>query len=423
MSHPPVEILVQHAFGLGTAEAEHIVFCAECSQEVEELAALKSGRKSLDLPEELADLTSRFEEERSSAHELLRGLSPDQVRESLLAERELETAGGFQALIEAIPSIRRSDPARALTIAQELIVNLETGIVPAEPALRDELHADALREAAACARVLGRYDQAVELLGAAEDLAQGIPTGDHLLARIWYERAGIEVSREGPSTREWAMKAAEAFARFGDNRRHNRSRYLAAASWYNDRDYREVIVGTTALLPLLRDDEDMETVACALAMLGQALTKENFPSSAAEAFTEAISLFRTLGLPIDAHRARWGHARTRMKLGHVDDAVRELTELRSLFENLDLAEEASLVGLDLTEGLLLLDSAEDARAICLESVSVLGERFAGREQQRALAYLRELSMGELKAEEIHVVSSYLFDSLTDADSPFHPPPF
>ena len=422
MTHPPIEILIQHALGMKTIETSHIDGCPECLGEVAELSVICATGPAREMPAALAELSSRFDDERSAARELLDRLDPAEIREAMLSATELSTDGGMQALIEAIPSIRRKDPARALGIAQDLIVGLEARSDSADAGvLQAEMRADALREAAACARVLGRYDDAIGYLEDSESLASELPAGDYLLGRIWYERAGIEVSREGEGVREWAGRAADVFARFGDTRRHNRSRYLVAISHYNDRQYRRTIEELTTLLPLLEEGDDRETQALAWAVLGHSLLKDDSLAEASLAFERAMAGFDALNLPIARLRVEWGLARADLKSGGVEAVIPRLRMLRDRFRELQLEEEAALVALDLTEALLLDDQRDAALEACRESMNVLNARFSGREQKRALAYLSEISSAALQVDDIRYVNSFLLDSFTHPQLPFYQP--
>ncbi len=236
----------------------------------------------------------------------------------------------MQALIEAIPSARRGDPVEALEIAEELANFLETAPA-ASLALAEEMRVDVLREVAACARVLGQYDRALDRLREAEMLAQKLPSGDYLLARVWYERAGIEISREGSATREWAGRAADAFLRYGDTRRHNRSRYLVAISHSNDRNFRRAIAELETLLPDLEADGDVETQAAAWSALGQALSKEGHLDRSSDAFTRSLQLYQSLDSPSESLRARWALARADMKKSNIREARLELEQLQGPF--------------------------------------------------------------------------------------------
>lgn len=420
MNHPPVEILMQHALGIDSGEGDHISACESCAIEVEDLSSIKRSATTLELPGTLSGWVAQLDRDRAAAIEYMSSASPREIRSAMRLEGVLASAGGRQAVIERIPAIRRTDPSLAFEIARELAALLAPGAIE-DGAIGAELHADALRETAACARVLGRYADAIELLSEAEGWANAVPSGEYLQARIWYERAGIDVAREGSETREWAAKAADVFVRFGDARRYHRSKYLVAAAHFNDRNYGDAISELDELLPRLSEDRDIETESIAWALLGQALTKENRLGEAAGALRRALAAFEQLGLPMDAIRASWGLGRIDMKLGNLDESRNRLIEARHQFHDLGLAEEAALVGLDLTECLLLVDDAEAASTICRESLEVLSATYAGREQQRALAYLREITANGLKPSQVYAVSSYLLESANDPGRRFFEP--
>ncbi len=417
MNHPPVELLIQHALGMSTAEATHIEDCVECAGEVEEFAAIGKSAPRISAPVDLVELAATFDEEKASTQEMLKNAS---AREIVRALYSRPAAGSVQALIEAIPAARRADPVEAIQIAEELATFLETRPAAALP-LAEEMRIDTLREVAACARVLGQYDLALERLRDAETIARNLPAGDYLLARVWYERAGIEVSREGSAAREWAGRAADAFLRYGDTRRHNRSRYLVAISHSNDRNFRRAIAELETLLPDLDADGDVETRAAAWSALGQALSKEGHLDRSSDAFTRSLQLYQSLDSPSESLRARWALARADMKKSNIREARLELEQLQGSFRQLGLDEEASLAGLDLCECLLIEGEAATAAHACREALEILQDRFAGREQLRAIAYLREISLQQLDARKVNYVSTFLESSADDGTLVFSRP--
>ncbi|MBW3672309.1 MAG: tetratricopeptide repeat protein, partial [Acidobacteria bacterium] len=240
-------------------------------------------------------------------------------------------------------------------------------------------------------------------------LVDELPISELEVARVWYERGRIHLELgECSEARRWAKKAAEGFECFGDQRRKNRSMYMVAGSYFNEGSMRAAADAFLALLDVFEDDHDEVSVACVSSALGHIFVREGRTSEALAMFRRAISIFRNRGMSVDAMRAEWGLARILIAENDFEAAVEKLRKLIQQFLSLKLVEEASLVRLDLYEALLLLDRRNEAEAEVRESLSVLSGRFSQREQQRALAYLREISeLRQPRPEWVREVSDFL----------------
>lgn len=417
MTHPPVEILIQHTLGMtDVAESGHIVDCGVCGEEIERLGVTFAGAASRVFPHDLARYEASLCSERAEGRALV-GLSADELEIALA--RGTRGMGAIREVLESVPALRRRDPEEAMRVVSVLLAT--TGRAEQEPDL--ELRADILRESACSARVLGRYGESEQRLDEAERLASALstPGSEFLLGRIWYERAALAMNDQR-KVEPWAEKAAEVFLRYGDAKRLNRTRYLLAAAAVNEGRYRDAIDRLDDVLRQAETGQDRSLRAMCSSLLGQALTREDRLAEARDAFRSAADGFEMLGLEVDRFRARWAMARVDVKLGAWDLAWSKLREVREQFHALHLLEEYGLAGLDLAELMLLLDEDGEARELCLESMTILNERFGGREQQRALAYLRELTeRQEIAAESLQHVTEFLHDVARQPGLAFTPP--
>ncbi|MDX1582923.1 MAG: hypothetical protein R3338_04910 [Thermoanaerobaculia bacterium] len=407
MTHPSEELLIQHAYGL-TDLGDHLRECRACARDVEAILSAATGVSSSSLPDQIHDLESTIREERSAAMELLEA-TPDDRLDDVIDDDRLFTDGGIAVLIGRLATLRRHDPMSAMGLINR--VREQSDVLP------DDLRAEILRESASTCRVLGAYESAREMLNMAEDIAEDLAVSDYALARIWYERARVAIDAQEPGGSTWAERAAETFLRFGDDLRHQRSRYLTAVARYNDRDYAGTVAALEILLPLLEEAGDAETEALSWSMIGHACVKEDWLDEAESAFRRALELFDRLDWPLETLRARWGIARALLKKGDAEAAASIAEETRAEFRDHGLIEESSLVALDLAEALLIVGEEGRAADLCRDVVNTLSGQLASPDEQRALAYLREST---LTPATIHVVSTFLHDYREDPRAEFAP---
>lgn len=175
------------------------------------------------------------------------------------------------------------------------------------------------------------------------------------------------------------------------------------------------------LIPRLRSDGDAESLATSWNALGHLYVRLDRLSAASEAFRHAIRGSRERKMPIEILRAEWGLARLLVKETQFDKALASLSALSQEFERLQMTEEACLAGLDITEVLLLLGRLAEAEACCVETASRGVDHFSSRDQQRALAYLREIAEQKgLSPAVVHEVREYLDFSRSHPYSSFSP---
>lgn len=423
MDHPPEDLLTQYATGVAVDVGDHVDRCDQCARRVETVRQLlhdSLGDEAAGNIEAAVQVRERERERARKAISALSGLEDQRLRDVLLDSPELRTEGGVLELLEWLPGVRWARPQRALVAAasvMELIAKLNDG----SPMLTRSL-VSAVRELSSVHRALGQYDDALNRLKEAESIAEELPISELDLARVWYERGRIHLELgDCEEARRWAQLAVGGFRSFNDQRRINRAMYMIAASYYNEGSMTAAAESFDTLLGALHDDGDEITVACVKSALGHIFVRVGKVSDAPALFDEAISIFRGRGMSVDVLRARWGKARVAMACARYDQAVDQLRRLTEQFSDLELLEEASLVRLDLYECLLILGRVEEAESEVRESLSVLSGRFSRREQQRALAYLREVSdLRRPQPESVRVVTDFLDLSRSNPRLAFSP---
>ncbi len=366
----------------------------------------------------------RLERERDEAHRAIKNLPsiPEAgLSKRLLESPELRTEGGALELLDWIPQVRWSNPRRAL-IAASSLVDLVRSLESQSPSLQLQLEVGAVRELASTHRALAAYENALNLLRQAETIAAKLPISELELARVWYERGRVFLELgECEAAREWASRATEGFRQFADKRRFNRAKFMIAASYFNEGSPAAAAEAFRDLLGALRDDGDEVTVACVKSALGHISVRTGAAAEASALFEDAVMTFRSRGMAVDALRSEWGQARVMMAEGRFDESVEALRGLVGSFGRLDLVEEVSLLRLDLYESLLILGRIDEAEHEVRKSLEVLSGRFSRREQQRALAYLREISeLAETQPELVREVRDFLELSRANPKLSFSP---
>ena len=420
MNHPSQDLLIQLAAGVETDIGEHVEECDLCSRKVGEISALISGHDR----EHPGQSDSPRATERDAAHQTiskLQAVSDQNLRERLMSARELRTPGGIDELLDWLPGVRWSRPERAL-IAANVVVDLLDELPGDSPNLLAQLRVGALRELASALRALGRYDQALEVLREAETHAETLPISELELARIQYERGRTHLELgECEEARLWASKATDGFRRFGDQRRVNRAAYMIAASYFNEGN---MDASAEAFLKVLALAEggDETTTACTRSALGHVYVRTGRASEAVPLFRKAIATYRERGMFVDVLKSEWGLARVLIAESDYERAIETLRGLARQFQDLKLIEEASLVRLDLYEALLIVERLDEAEAEVRSSLDVLSGRFSRREQQRAVAYLREVvELREPRPEWVREVSDFLDLSRANPQLTFEAP--
>jgi tetratricopeptide (TPR) repeat protein len=178
---------------------------------------------------------------------------------------------------------------------------------------------------------------------------------------------------------------------------------------------------------VLREAGDLPQLAKALNALGLVRSDLDEPTSAARAFQDALSICSGLGLAGETARTKGCLGRVSLSLGRYGEAQKLLTEARSVFLTLHMAEEAGLAGLELVEVFIAQHEEFRAVAVVEEVIAEFQRANLNGRAATALAYLRDMVPSRRAPEAARHVRKYvetlkeepqrLFMPLPDDDKP------
>lgn len=421
--HYDEETLIEYFSGTEGQQQEiaaHLQRCSRCDGVLSSLTsfsealrdpevwAAQSPDPALALPsesriDELRNLSLRMEFEEFEADQELARLSSRPVHDwrSLLSRSpRLHGAGAVHKLITAAHERVECEPGQALALADAAIaIGSRTAPAGYPASLLKDLMGRAHKERAIALRYLGRYQQGLSALHQAEgffyegsaslaDLASHDYQGGCLL--FYAERTAEAI----PLIRS----ASEAYEQLGDTRRLRQTRALEAAACLRSGDDRGAISLWLSLLDGMALDNDLESLACTLANLGQAYLAIRHFDEAGKYFQQALQLQSALGITPVLLRVQWGMGRMLIATSRWEDGLAQLQETAEAFDRLEMASTAGLLKLEMAEVFLSMGRDLEARQLCESLVDAFQTAGMATSSITALAYLKEASArGDLTA--------------------------
>jgi len=362
---------------------------------------------------QLDDLTERLTQEDEEAERMLRGPLASPFRflwSNIPRKQRYRTGGVVRVLARASAAARESNPLHALNLADAAIAVAEA--LPADhyPA-RGVYHLVGLawKERANACRYLTRYEAAHEACDHAERAYRRLLSHDLEMAVIQYVRGTVLWEQQRLDQALVAARAAAAA--FSDRRDHER--------WINARLLEGSILGDLHASEAARDiflalASDMEAMDNKLTRaritmnLGNTHLGRGEIGEATRHFLDVLRLYESLGIAVEATRARWRIAVVAMVSGNAADAVRRLRAVKTEFESLEILGDAALVGLDLTEGLLSVGDHAAARRVAADVLTCVKAAGMAPAALAAAAFLRDAAeSGALTPRAIAHVRGFL----------------
>ncbi len=254
---------------------------------------------------------------------------------------------------------------------------------------------------------LGDYQQALRILTSAEDIARDEVTSEHDIAILYYLRAStLGYMREVDEAIIWLDRAERMFESFGDVKRINRCEAVKASLLMRKGDLGAAARTYQALIPSIRQMDDLHTLGIVYNNLGQVLVRAGKLGEAEEAFNNAITVWHELAMPVEEDRVDWGIGTVRLAAGDFAKAFSIFSNVRQRFLAHQLPVAAGLVGLDAVDALLALGRDDEARQVAELVTQELRDANVGKIVLEALAYLQDLSPKPSRAREVvrHVKS-------------------
>jgi tetratricopeptide (TPR) repeat protein len=356
---------------------------------------------------------------------------------SSLAEADLEawlarlrttpgaaTETATRDLVDAAFSLLDRQPARAEQL-YTAAVGLTKRLATSPPLLVVALRGYAEKGRANALRMLGRYQEAMQVLIGAEQHFVDARYCTFEIGEVRYARAGILFKMEKwPQAQEAAGQARRIF-----EEEHNRTRALHARLLEGcvlvergNLDAGRAVF--SELLKQLAGKRHRDALARLYMNLGSCDLKRQVPKLARHWLHRATQLFRQLGLTSELARARWCSAQITIAEGDRDRGIRELRAAMRDFEHLSMYADAGFVGLDLLEELIADGSATNEAELLARR---LAELFVAADLNvstaRAVTYLRDaVASRRASASLVAYIRRYIHRAEVDPIRSFEPPP-
>lgn len=358
-----------------------------------ELTREESGPWNKNAAKLLAREVAAYRREREQTRKVLERLAKqpqtrwlEVVRESM---PDLVVPVARAAMIEGHRAIDRA-PATAEALFA-LAIGLADSAGAERPEYRAFLSGRARVERANAFRQLGRFSDALPLLDEAERIFEGIPTCTHELGRAWFVRGSILFKMDGlAEALHYLRLAINIFAALDDQRRVARARSVEANVLFEQGDVVDARARWLSILPVYEAGFDQHSLASLLLNLGWCDLERAAVGEAREWLFRALEGFTKIRSRTDVARARWALALCEARFGDRADGLRALRAACEDLERFQLAVDAGMAALDISEILLLEPGNErEAAAACRGLVALFRRAGAKKEALKALAYLWE----------------------------------
>jgi tetratricopeptide (TPR) repeat protein len=334
-----------------------------------------------------------------------------------------ETEAATRELLDAAFPLLDRGPARAEQL-YTAAVGLTERLAASPPQLVLALRGYAEKGRANALRMLGQYQEAMQVLIDAEQHFVDARYCTQEIGDVRYARAGLLFKMEKWSQ---AQEAASQARRIFEEE-HNRTRALHARLLEGcilvergNLDAGRAVFGE--LLKPLAGKRHRDALARVYISLASCDRRRNEPATARHWLHRATQLFRQLGLESEMARARWCGAKITIIEGDRKRGIRELRGAMHDFERLSMPADAGFVGLDLMEQMMEEGlAADEAEKLARSLAQLFVAAGANVSAARAIAHLRDAAVaGKADAQLVVYVRRYVDRAAVDPDRPFHPP--
>lgn len=172
---------------------------------------------------------------------------------------------------------------------------------------------------------------------------------------------------------------------------------------------------------MVRMERDPRLVLCLRHNLLWDLTTVERHEEAARRLPGVSALCRELGNPLDLIRLRWAEGKIAAGLGRTDEAMQILGELRHQFVDRDMAYDAALVTLELTELYARNGRAAEVKELSLQMASIFQSQDVPREALAALLFFQRAAQRErVTAKLAREIATFLQQLRANPDLRFDP---
>lgn len=354
---------------------------------------------------EFAGIARKLQQERESAAGIVTSLLRDTPRHAwpLLANRtELRTVGAVETLGKEVEARLDREPREALAIAElatTVADALPAGVYPAVTLTQTRALAWKDRGQALC--YLARHDEALEALGRADAMLETVGTLAHDLAIVRFVRATTlqEVNRFDESMR-LLNECRAVFLAHGDARRCLLCGIAEGAQLYRMKRFREARDAYSSLLLVAREMADPNTEASLHHNIGHTSIELGDFGVAETHLASAVALFTATGAVLNAARSEVVRGVMFARRGEYRRAVTHIGELRRVFLDHGLIEEAGVFGLEIVQARLTLGEYDKAELLARQIIAEFTRARLNTRALVALGYLTEAIAGRRASTEL-----------------------
>ncbi len=289
----------------------------------------------------------------------------------------------------------------------DLAAEMMTALHDTAPQLAASLAAHVLKSRANALRHMGRLDEALTDLEAAESLFDSTRFCENERGQVAYTRGTVLFKQE-----RWpeALKATESSRRYfvasADPRRVAHADLLAAAILFEQGQWDAARSRWLDLHAALTELADHDAVARICQNLGACEIRRGRPHEARQWLNRASAAFRSLGNEMELARTRWNMATFIATFRGPASGRRALERVRRRFETLEAFVDAACVGLELLD--LMLDETPEVLTRHAQDVAgVLVRAGLGPSAAEALERLRQLGSERNRREALQSVRNAL----------------
>jgi tetratricopeptide (TPR) repeat protein len=329
---------------------------------------------------------------------------------TLVSKRRFLTGGVVRKLNAAAHSICESKPRVALTFADAAIAVAE--------ALRDDLYpagavyqlrGTAWKERANAQMLLGQFPQAHGSLDRAERAYGNTPHSGLGLSIADLVRAGVFYAQLLPDeAMATAERAERGFAHAGDGKRLMDAAFLRASIMFESGNANGALPIFQRIIEHGQNTQSTHLIALGAYAAGNCEVDRGNLAQAISLFHRAVIIFREFGPERERLLTEWGIARVVFHSGKLDEAIPRLRDVATEFEKRGMITYAAYVGLDISDGLLVLQRFRDIVVLAQHLFSVFTNAGMLTGALSAIAYLKEAAAAKrLTKQDVDAVRHFL----------------
>jgi tetratricopeptide (TPR) repeat protein len=408
------------------AEIEgHLATCAEC-QERHDFFAVFDDELLGELTEadtwepvigsatmsSLMEYRERIAEEDRDAEIILQPYLENPISvawTTLTTKRRYLTGSVVRKLSAAAHRIHRDKPRIGLTFADAAVAVAEAlpdDLYPAREVYR--LRGMAWKERANAQMFFGQFPQAHESLDHAD---RAYAKADHKLglALVALVRAGVLYAQERlDEALSQAERAERGFAHYGDEKRQMDTAFLRGSIMFEAGDTNGALQSFNRIIEYGENTRSDHWVALASYAAGNCEVERRKLDEASLLFHRALVTFRKQGPEHERLMTEWGLARVVFHSGRIDNAIGRLRNVAAEFEKRGMMTYAAAVGLDIADGLIVLDRLNEIVALAQHLFSVVANAGLLTGALSAIAYLKEAAAAKsLTKQDVEAIRRFL----------------